>query len=438
MDFGTLPPEVNSGRMYSGPGPATLLAASAEWEELAAEMHVAASRCESVVAELISGSWAGPSSTEMTRAVLPYVGWVRTTAAQCEDVATKAAVAAVAYETAFAMTVPPPLIVANRIRLTALIAGNLIGQNTPAIMVAEAEYGEMWAQDAAAMYDYAANSARAAGLSAFVPPQPIDSSDSPSQTGSPAHGVSPKLLDSAATTLQGLAGPGPGNGVTTAMGAGAPLASSGISSSVTLLSRLTKTSAKSVATSSSTGMQAASQLASRAMASLLDVGSSTAPELGTSALGFGSDGFGLSTDISGFALDLAGSGLELVGGDSLLGAEEAIPGELGALGPLDVLNPLLDPWSAELGGDPSAGLGQASQLGTLSVPPGWANALSGNAGAQGTHVASPAGHHGSAAATTHRHGTKLPMGGMVGSQSGGAAQRVGVHTFLIPRSPLGG
>ncbi len=30
MDFGALPPEVNSGRMYVGPGPATLLAASAD------------------------------------------------------------------------------------------------------------------------------------------------------------------------------------------------------------------------------------------------------------------------------------------------------------------------------------------------------------------------------------------------------------------------
>jgi hypothetical protein len=26
MDFGALPPEVNSGRMYVGPGPATMLA----------------------------------------------------------------------------------------------------------------------------------------------------------------------------------------------------------------------------------------------------------------------------------------------------------------------------------------------------------------------------------------------------------------------------
>ncbi|BBY21469.1 PPE family protein [Mycobacterium stomatepiae] len=423
MDFGALPPEVNSGRMYSGPGPATLLAASAEWEELAAEMHLAASQCESVVAQLIGESWRGSSATAMTQAVLPYAGWVRSTAARCEDVATKATVAASAYETAYAMMVPPPVIVANRARLAALIASNLVGQNTPAIMVAEAEYSEMWAQDAAAMYSYAANSAGVSGLSSFAPP--------PSTTD-PGEGASAKLLNSAASTLRGLAGPG--NGASIAMGAGAPLASSGISSSLTMLSRLAKTSAKSPGTSTTAGMQAAAQLATSAITALLDIPSSTAPEIGTSALGFGSDGLGLGTDISGFALDLAGSGLELVGGDSLLGAEEAVPAELGAIGPLDLLNPLADPWSAGLSGEPSAALSHASQLGTLSVPPGWADALSKDAGSQGMHGAASAGYHGPA----HRHAGKLPVGGMVGHDGGRPAHRVGVQTSLIPRSPIGG
>jgi PPE-repeat protein len=423
MDFQTLPPEVNSGRMYSGPGPATLLAASAEWEELAAEMHLAARRCESVVAELTNGSWTGPSSMAMTAAVLPYVEWVRTTAAQCEDAATKATAAANAYETAYAMTVPPALILANRVRLTALIAGNLIGQNTPAIMVAEAEYSEMWARDAAAMYGYAANSASVSTLSAFAPPPRTANPGGPAaQTGGTAQGVP--------TTSQGLASPGARSGVAAAMGAGAPLASSGISSSVTLLSRLTHNSAKSITKNTRAGMQAGSRLLSTAMTSLVDVGSTAAPEIGTNAIGIGSDGFGLSTDISGFALDLAGSGLELVGGDSLLDAEEAIPGELGAAGSL------ADPWSAGLDGGPSAGLGQASQLGTLSVPPGWANALSGNPGNPPRHVPSPPSHHGSGAA--HPHAANQPMGGIVGRESAGAGYRVGVRASLIPHSPMAG
>jgi PPE-repeat protein len=37
-------------------------------------------------------------------------------------------------------------------------------------MATEAQYIEMWAQDATAMYNYAANSASASALSIFAPP----------------------------------------------------------------------------------------------------------------------------------------------------------------------------------------------------------------------------------------------------------------------------
>ncbi|WP_443677607.1 PPE domain-containing protein [Mycobacterium paraffinicum] len=42
FDFGALPPEVNSGRMYAGPGSGPLMAAAAAWDEIAAEV---AARC---------------------------------------------------------------------------------------------------------------------------------------------------------------------------------------------------------------------------------------------------------------------------------------------------------------------------------------------------------------------------------------------------------
>jgi PPE-repeat protein len=51
-----------------------------------------------------------------------------------------------------------------------LIATNFFGQNTPAIMATEAQYMEMWAQDAAAMYGYAASSAVATQLAPYQSP----------------------------------------------------------------------------------------------------------------------------------------------------------------------------------------------------------------------------------------------------------------------------
>ena len=38
LDFGALPPEINSGRMYAGPGSGSMMAAAAAWDGLAAEL----------------------------------------------------------------------------------------------------------------------------------------------------------------------------------------------------------------------------------------------------------------------------------------------------------------------------------------------------------------------------------------------------------------
>jgi PPE-repeat protein len=169
MDFAFLPPEINSARMYEGPGSGPLLAAAAAWDGLAAELHTAATSYGSVISELTAGPWLGAASAAMTAAAEPYVAWMRSTATQAEQTATQAKAAAAAYEVTFAAMVPPPLIAANRALLHALVATNLFGQNTPAIAATEALYAEMWAQDATAMYGYAGASASATTLPPFTP-----------------------------------------------------------------------------------------------------------------------------------------------------------------------------------------------------------------------------------------------------------------------------
>jgi PPE-repeat protein len=187
MDFGLYPPEINSGRMYAGPGSGPMLAAAQAWAALADELYTAAGSYQSVTSELTDGPWSGPSSASMSAAAATYVTWLSSTAAQAEHTAAQAKAAAAGYEAAFASTVPPPVIAANRSLLMTLVATNFFGQNTAAIAATEAQYAEMWAQDAVAMYVYAGSSAAASVLTPFSSP---DQNTDPGGTAGQAAAVS--------------------------------------------------------------------------------------------------------------------------------------------------------------------------------------------------------------------------------------------------------
>jgi PPE-repeat protein len=171
MDFAFLPPEINSARMYSGPGSGSLLAAAGSWDSLAAELNTTAETYGSVLLSLTTLHWHGPASASMQATATPYVGWLYTTAEQTKQTAMQVRAAAAAFEQAYAMTVTPPAVTANRVQLSSLIATNFFGQNTAAIAANEAQYAEMWAQDAAAMSGYASSSAAATQLTPFTSPQ---------------------------------------------------------------------------------------------------------------------------------------------------------------------------------------------------------------------------------------------------------------------------
>ncbi|CAJ1502952.1 PPE family protein [[Mycobacterium] kokjensenii] len=172
MDFGLVPPEIQSVLMYSGPGPGPIATTAAAWEALAAELDAAAASYEALIADLSSTSWRGMASEQMASAIAPYLAWMRATAAQAVETATQVRAGTAAYEAAFAATVPPAAVEANKAELIALIATNIFGQNTAAIAANQAEYAEMWAQDAAAMYGYAAAAATATRLTSFTSPPP--------------------------------------------------------------------------------------------------------------------------------------------------------------------------------------------------------------------------------------------------------------------------
>jgi PPE-repeat protein len=182
--------------MYSGPGAGSLVTAATAWENLATELQSTATAYSSVISSLAAGPWVGPSSLAMVSAAAPYVAWMQQTAAQASQTASQATEAATAYETAFTAHVPPPVIAENRALLAQLVATNLFGQNTSAIAANEAEYSDMWAQDAVAMDTYLASSAAAANkLTEFTPAPPT--------TNTPGTATQAAAVSTASTTAAG-------------------------------------------------------------------------------------------------------------------------------------------------------------------------------------------------------------------------------------------
>jgi PPE-repeat protein len=340
FDFGAFPPEVNSAKMYAGPGSSSLLSAAGAWNGLATELRSQAANYTSIVSNLTDEGWRGQASTAMAAAAALYTAWMNTTAAQAEQTANQAMAAASTYEAAFGMTVPPPVIAANRTQLASLVATNLLGQNGPAIAATEAQYGQMWAQDAAAMYGYAAQSATATKVPSFTTaPQTTApgalAGQAAASTGTSTQASLSQLTAAVPTTLQGMASP-----ATSASSSTSGLESllSGGSSGNSQLDSFWSAwgpNANVWNTLTSTGTFNPAQIAQTV---------TSASFLGPGALA-GSEGLGGFSPL-GMAAGL-GSGTQGISGLTGLGAS---------------------------GSSMSASLGQSTSIGHLSVPPSWSAA----------------------------------------------------------------
>jgi PPE-repeat protein len=333
LDFAGVPPEINSARMYAGPGSGPMVMAAAAWGALAAELNSAATSYHGVLAALTTGPWVGPSSISMTAGVGPYVSWMTATAARANQTASQLGSAVAAYEAAFAATVPPAEIEVNRALLAALVATNILGQNTAAIAAIEAQYTEMWAQDAAAMYGYAGASAAATRLLPF---------NTPPQTTNPA-----------GTTSQG-----------TAVTQAAAASGSGVQSTLSGVPNLLQ------------GLSSGSIFSSNP---LLDVLNSKPIQLfnSLSSLTVGPQilSEGLNFDASGGLLTLAPP--VATAWNPLVSALSAPAAAVSSASSVTGGGPAAGLGSSTLVGSSSpvsAGLGEAGAVGNLSVPPSWSTA----------------------------------------------------------------
>lgn len=394
MDYGAVPPEINSARMHAGPGAGPMLSAAAAWNLLAAELRSAAVSFEWAVASLVSQGWWGPSASAMTAAAEPYISWMSITAEQAEQTAAQAYAAADAYASAYAMTVPPPAVADNRVMLAALVKTNALGQNTPAIAANEARYAQMWAQDAVAMYSYAAASATATQLVPFaVAPETTSPEEQGSSGGLPAdtgaHSQVPGALRSMASPAEGTRPTDPDWHWTKFFdglfdGTWGHDDGSGLNINAQLWNTIAATG-------------------------IFDPGGNLEGFAGLATLGF------LARGLDGGTAALTGGGLSSAPGVTLASTETAGRAAGAAVG--------------GAGAPVSAGMGRATLVGSLSTPPNWATAVP---------TAAPAAGAGSGwtAAPESRSMTAMPPPMHGGGRSGGSGfglPRYGVKPTVMPR-----
>jgi PPE-repeat protein len=346
LDFGAFPPEINSGLMYIGPGSGPMLTASAAWDALADNLYLTAIAYGSAITDLTS-FWLGPSAVSMAAAAAPYVSWITATAAQAEQTAAQAKAAVAAYEAAFAMTVPPVEIAANRALLLMLVATNFFGQNTPAIMATETLYAEMWAQDAATMYAYAGASSAASTLTSFT--TPLETTNPAGLAGLSA-AVTQAAGTSAGTGMQTVAPLTSAVSTPLSSALSTPLTSAALPGAVQGLAATATTSTSSTSPLSSLTTLSSSSAAATSGTSLVSGAMSSASMLGSA----GSVMNSISSTTSTF-----GKGFQVFGSALNPGVGSAA-GVFGSSG------------IGETG--VTAGMGRAAMLGPLSVPQGWASA----------------------------------------------------------------
>jgi PPE-repeat protein len=394
LDFGAIPPEINSGLMYTGAGSASMMGAASEWNALAAELNSASLTYDRVVNTLSGEEWLGQASASMAEAVARYVEWMRTTAAAAEHAASQAMSAASAFETAHAAIVPPPVIAANRVNLTKLLSTNVLGQNTAAIAALESQYSEIWAVDAATMYSYAGRSANTSAVKPFT--------------------SAPQMTNPAGTEKQESA-------VTAATGASAGTAQDALHSK---MSKITSALGKL-----STGMQAATPADDPVKDALTTGPLGWLGDLFTFYAPF-STTFYNTEGLPFFSAGIANTFLTIAKSTGALGsaAAAAVPAALPAATP------------ALIGGGSAvaAGLGTAGTVGSLSVPPVWANASL--AGAE--HTTAPLAISNIREAPDAGTGGGNILGGLprAGGGDGGGLRtpRYGVRLTVMARPPFAG
>jgi PPE-repeat protein len=395
----SLPPEVTSALIYSGPGSTSLMTASSAWNDIAAELQSYAVGINNVVTELSNEEWLGSSSQALASAVTPYVEWAQKTASLAEQNGVAANAAAAAYEQVFASVVPPPVIALNKAQTIKARALNFFGQNNGVISQLEQQYQGYWAQNSSALNSYQTQSTNATKqLTATT--------------------NAPKVAaDDAVTNQSATAGASAGTGT----------ASQTVSKVSNAAVTPAATNAPAATTTTPVGQELWFLLTGQTIlpSNLASIANGLSPFAG---LAYNTEG------LPYFSVGMGNSGVQIAKstgqlGGAVAGAAAAAPKGLSGLGGM---------LGGGAGPSVAAGLGNAASIGKLAVPAAWSGALPGVVHPTSAIPVSAISAAPEAAGGPGNLLGGMPLAGMGTGGASGAGPRYGFKPTVMARPPFAG
>jgi PPE-repeat protein len=302
----TGPGEIISGELWGGPpdGASTFFATAIQLESVVGQIMQVLDG-QQVNAGVMTTAWASPTGAKAVSSNAPYGAWLGQMAGHVTTAATQIRTAGMAFDTAKAMTRTPVEFAALDTACATLIATNILGINTPAIIANRVVWTLWTALAVTGMAHYTAASAPVHAL-AELPVAPASSIPGASLTPSISEGLAG--TQPIAQAMQGAAGAGASALPSVGSAAVEPVSavSQLLSPSTALLS---PSSALAEAPSAASGL---SSVASAPMSAMSSVGS---PGAGSGGAGAGSSNWLGAMGAGGtVAASLSGGGVGGLGG----------------------------------------------------------------------------------------------------------------------------
>lgn len=169
-DSAANPPQVNYYQLTSGDHGASAAASAAAHQAAAMMLTAEITQMSTSTSSTAAVGWQGAGGAAMTMTAQAFSSILGVAVAWFEEAFAQNMAIVDAYNLAATTMIPGPVSDQNLVDTEALVASNILGQNTPAIVALVAEYEHQWVQNAAIMSTYQAVVAAALAVLATPPP----------------------------------------------------------------------------------------------------------------------------------------------------------------------------------------------------------------------------------------------------------------------------